>query len=326
MESTKSVRYKMNTRIDLLVPCFNEEECLPRLFDRLRQVCSEIKGISWKVIIVNDGSSDNTLRISKDQLRLNGHWCEGIVINFSRNFGKEAALIAGLDQCNNDACIIMDADLQDPPELLPELIQNWQDGYKVVSAARKSRTNDGYLKRITAKNFYKFFQATSKLEISQNASDFRLLDRQVIEAIRQCRESIRFSKGFFAWAGFKQITVYFKRPEREAGTTKWGGWKLWNYALDGIFNYSTSPLRIWTYLGLTITTISFLLAIKTVFSALIGGVNVPGYASIFTAVTFLGGVQLIGIGILGEYLGRAYVESKRRPIYIIESMQVFEDK
>ena len=316
----------MNSRIDILVPCLNEEECLPKLFNRLRQVCTKVKSIEWCVIIINDGSSDNTLSCSKYQLLKNKEWCDGIVINLSRNFGKEAALIAGLDQCNNDACIIMDADLQDPPELLPELIQNWQDGYKVVSAARKSRTNDGYLKRITAKNFYKFFQATSKLEISQNASDFRLLDRQVIEAIRQCRESIRFSKGFFAWAGFKQITVYFKRPEREEGITKWGGWKLWNYALDGIFNYSTSPLRIWTYLGLTITTISFLLAIKTIFTALIGGVNVPGYASIFTAVTFLGGVQLIGIGILGEYLGRAYVESKRRPIYIIESIKVFEDK
>ncbi len=306
--------------ISVLVPCYNEEGCLRELFDRLGTIQQQLSTCHWQIILVNDGSIDSTHELGVQLLHSNRHWCSGVAIDFSRNFGKESAILAGLDHCNEDACIIMDADLQDPPELIPLLIESWQNGADIASATRISRQKDGYLKNLTARSFYKFFRATSKLNVTQDSSDFRLLDRKVIVAIRSCRESIRFSKGFFAWAGFKQDHVYYKRPERHAGISKWGSWKLWNYALDGIFNYSTSPLRIWTYIGAVITVIAFILALKTIIATLTNGIDVPGYASTFAAVTFLGGVQLMGIGILGEYLGRTYIESKRRPPYIVKSI------
>ncbi len=309
--------------ICILIPCFNEEACLPKLFEQLEVVQRQLSNCHLSIALINDGSDDSTHEIAIECLNQHRNWCSGMAIDFSRNFGKEAALLAGLDHCDQDACIIMDADLQDPPELIPLLIERWRTGADIVSATRKSRENDGFMKNLTATNFYKVFRVTSKLDIPQDSSDFRLLDRRVVEAIRSCRESIRFSKGFFAWAGFEQDSVYFKRPMRHAGTTKWGNWKLWNYALDGIFNYSTAPLRIWTYLGLSITVISFILALQTTLTTLTTGIDVPGYASIFTAVTFLGGVQLIGIGILGEYLGRTYLECKRRPSYVIKSITRF---
>lgn len=312
--------------ISILIPCFNEEECLPALFSRFVCIVQELKDCTWNIILVNDGSSDDTEKVAVRCLEANSHWCSGVAINFSRNFGKESALLAGLDHFDQDACIIIDADLQDPPELIPQLIERWRAGADIVSATRESRDKDGFLKNITARHFYKLFRATSKLNILQDASDFRLLDKRVVEAIRSCRETVRFSKGFFAWAGFNHECVYFRRPKRHAGFTKWGSWKLWNYALDGIFNYSTAPLRIWSYIGLVITLASFFLALRTVLSAMHSGIQVPGYASIFTAVTFLGGVQLIGIGILGEYLGRTYLESKRRPSYIIRSITNFNSR
>lgn len=309
--------------IDILIPCFNEAKCLRLLFDRLKKTCLEISDSKWTLILVNDGSRDETLDTATELLSTNEDWISGKLIDFSRNFGKEAAILAGLDHSTSDACIIMDADLQDPPELIPRMVEAWRKGVEVVSATRESREHDGYIKRQTARNFYKVFQLTSKLSISHNASDFRLIDKRVAEAIRSCRESIRFSKGFFAWAGFTESSIYFKRPERAAGITKWGSWKLWNYALDGIFNYSTAPLRIWSYMGLSITAISFAFGIRTAVAVYMDGVKVPGYASIFAAVTFLGGIQLIGIGILGEYLGRTYLETKRRPPYVLRSVKLF---
>ena len=306
--------------ISILIPCYNEEQCLSSLFKALDPICTNCSEIEWTLIFVNDGSRDATKTGLQHFLLDSTSWCHGKIIDLSRNFGKEAALIAGLDYCNSDACIIMDADLQDPPELIPAMVSEWMGGAQIVSAKRDDRSSDGPLKRFTAQSFYKIFRQTSKLYIEIDASDFRLLDKVVIEAIRNCRESVRFTKGFFAWAGFSSACVGYSRPKRLHGTTKWGGWKLWNYALDGIFNFSTAPLKIWSYVGMTVTLLSFLLAAKIFLQVLFNGVDAPGYASIFIAVTFLGGIQLMGIGIIGEYLGRTYIESKRRPIYLVKDL------
>jgi len=306
--------------VSILIPCYNEEDCLSVLFQAIEPICTRHTKIEWTLLFVNDGSQDATKSIIHQLLQKNQSWCHGKIIDLSRNFGKEAALIAGLDNCKTDACIIMDADLQDPPGLIPEMIDEWINGAQIVSARREDRSSDGLLKRLTAQLFYRIFQRTSKLAIEIDASDFRLLDRVVIDAIRDCRESVRFTKGFFAWAGFSRSCVNYSRPRRLHGSTKWGGWKLWNYALDGIFNFSIAPLKIWSYTGLVVTVFSFLLGAKILFQVIFTGVDVPGYASIFMAVTFLGGVQLIGIGIIGEYLGRTYIESKKRPLYLVKDI------
>lgn len=306
--------------ITLLVPCFNEQASIGPLFEAIEPICSGLPEIEWTLLFVNDGSSDDTERLLRQELMAKLSWCRGRIISFSRNFGKEAALIAGLDHCRSDACIILDADLQDPPELLPQMVERWLAGFSIVCAKRLDRRSDDVLKRTTALFFYRLFKRMSKLEVIVDASDFRLLDRAVVTAICQCRESVRFSKGFFAWAGFSTSYVVYTRPARLQGETKWGWWKLWNYALDGIFNFSTAALRIWSYLGIAVMLISFLLGLRIVILTLMNNVPLPGYASIFVAVTFLGGIQLLGIGILGEYLGRIYLESKHRPLYVIREL------
>jgi glycosyltransferase involved in cell wall biosynthesis len=201
------------------------------------------------------------------------------------------------------------------------MIEEWLRGYQVVNAVRSDRSSDTYFKKMSSSAFYSVFLRLSKLKIEFNASDYRLLDRKAIDAILSCEERIRFSKGFFAWVGFDQKNITFSRPERKAGITKWNQWKLWNYALDGIFSFSTAPLRIWSYLGFAVTVVSFVVGLMAVFRVIFYGIDVPGYASLFFAVTFLGGLQLIGIGILGEYVGRTYVESKRRPNYLIKRVE-----
>jgi glycosyltransferase involved in cell wall biosynthesis len=312
-----------SSSIDLLVPCLNEEDSAPFLLKELAGTIQDVKNstqdaIEFRLIVVDDGSTDKTVqvfqRLIRDSSDLNG----GKIIELSRNFGKEAAILAGLRHCDADACIILDADLQDPPSLIPLMIQEWRQGFQVVNAVRSDRSNDTYFKRLSSNAFYSVFLRLSKLQVQFNASDYRLLDRIAIEAILSCEERIRFSKGFFAWVGFKQKNITFARPHRKAGLTKWNQWKLWNYALDGIFSFSTAPLRIWSYLGLIVTIVSFIVGLMAVFRVIFYGIDVPGYASLFFAVTFLGGLQLIGIGILGEYVGRTYVESKRRPNYLIK--------
>jgi polyisoprenyl-phosphate glycosyltransferase len=311
--------------IDCLIPCYNEQESMPALLKEMARIGREITGmgtepLSLGILLVNDGSTDRTRSVAEQGLADLEGFDRRILISLSRNFGKEAALLAGLRHCRSDACIILDADLQDPPHLILEMIRLWLDRFKVVNAVRMDRSEDLLLKRLTAKAFYWVFDRFSHLKIQFNSSDFRLLDRVVIDAILSCDESIRFSKGFFAWVGFEQANVYFKRPPRKDGATKWGSWKLWNYALDGIFSFSTAPLRIWSYIGIIVTLIAFLLGLIAVIRTLFFGIDVPGYASLFTAVTFLGGLQLVGIGVLGEYIGRTYMETKQRPQYIIESI------
>lgn len=309
--------------IDLLIPCLNEEDSAPYLLEELSKTIESIQNdpsifIDFRLIIVDDGSTDNTVASFHTLIRTSTVLKGGKIIELSRNFGKEAAILAGLRHCDKDACIILDADLQDPPSLIPRMIAEWLQGYQVVNAVRHDRSSDTYFKQVSSSVFYSIFLKLSKLKIELNASDYRLLDRIAIDAILACEERIRFSKGFFAWVGFKQQNISFSRPLRKAGLTKWNQWKLWNYALDGIFSFSTAPLRIWSYLGLAVTAAAFLVGLSAVFRVIFYGIDVPGYASLFFAVTFLGGLQLIGIGILGEYVGRTYMESKRRPIYLVK--------
>ena len=312
--------------IDLLIPCFNEQDSAPYL---LQELSTTIQGlqqagsgtIDFRLLIIDDGSTDLTVQTFDGLIRQSTDLSGGKIIQLSRNFGKEAAILAGLRHCDAEACIILDADLQDPPSLIPRMIAEWLQGHQVVNAVRSDRTSDTYLKQVSSSAFYSVFLRLSKLKIEFNASDYRLLDRVAIDAILACEERIRFSKGFFAWVGFKQKNITFSRPHRKAGLTKWNQWKLWNYALDGIFSFSTAPLRIWSYIGIIVTVASFLVGLMAVFRVIFYGIDVPGYASLFFAVTFLGGLQLIGIGILGEYVGRTYVESKRRPVYLIKKIE-----
>lgn len=269
----------------------------------------------FEVVCVNDGSTDNTLakllQAKKDYPNMK-------IINFSRNFGKEAALTAGLDYAKGEMIIPIDADLQDPPELIKDFISYREKGYDVVVAKRVDRSNDSISKKITAQLFYKFHNKISQTKIPDNVGDYRLITRKVLNAMQQLRENQRFMKGIFAWVGFRTATVEYKRDNRKAGKTSFNGWKLWNFALDGITSFSNIPLRIWLYIGTFISFLTFLYASFIIVRTLIWGIDVPGYASLLTVILFLGGIQLVGIGALGEYIGRIYMESKRRPLYIVE--------
>jgi glycosyltransferase involved in cell wall biosynthesis len=308
------------------VPCFNEAASIPLLLQELEETVRQIKTeiqtpLSLGFILIDDGSTDSTVKAALQELAKTRCFDRKVIVRLSRNFGKEAALLAGLRCCDADSCIILDADLQDPPTLMIRMIRYWLSGKKVVNAVREDRSEDGLMKRLSAMGFYWLFDRFSHLKIQLNSSDFRLLDRLAMDAILSCQESIRFSKGFFAWIGFEQANVFFKRPKRQQGKSKWGSWKLWNYALDGIFSFSTAPLRIWSYVGIIMTAVSFLLGTAAILRILLHGIDVPGYASLFVAVTFLGGLQLMGIGIIGEYLGRVYIETKRRPSYVIREIK-----
>jgi glycosyltransferase involved in cell wall biosynthesis len=235
----------------------------------------------------------------------------------SRNFGKEAALTAGIDAARGDAVIPIDADLQDSPELIVRLVEEWKRGFEVVLAKRADRRADSFAKRLTALLFYKVHNSISEPVIPENVGDFRLMDRKVVDAIKQLPERRRFMKGIFAWVGFRSTTIEYVRDPRIAGASRFSAWKLWNLALEGITSFSTAPLRIWTYLGLAVASLAFVYAGFIVMRTVIHGIDVPGYASLLAITLFLGGIQLIGLGVLGEYLGRVYSEAKQRPIYIV---------
>jgi glycosyltransferase involved in cell wall biosynthesis len=292
---------------------YNEAESLAAFFGRLVPVLTS-QGETFEIVCVNDGSRDATLDrlIAARQLESRIR-----VLNLSRNFGKEAALTCGIDYARGDAVIPIDADLQDPPELIGEMVRMWRQGFDVVLAQRIDRSADRILKRKTAEWFYRLHNMISKPAIPPNVGDFRLMDRRVVEALKTLPERQRFMKGLFAWVGFRQAAIPYAREMRLAGKSKFSGWRLWNLALEGITSFSTAPLRIWTYLGLAIAFAAFALGAFIVGRVLYLGRDLPGYASLITVVLFLGGVQLIGIGVLGEYLGRIYNETKGRPIYIV---------
>ena len=307
-------------RLSVVVPLYNEELNIDYLFERLLSVLERLK-MKYEIVCVNDGSRDNTLERLVDYHRRN----QAIkVINLSRNFGKEVALSAGLDYASGDAVVPIDADLQDPPELIEELVAKWQEGYEVVYATRRSRKGESWAKRFSANAFYRVIQKISHVSIPRDTGDFRLLDRRVVEAIKRTPERTRFMKGLFAWVGFKQASVLFDRPQRYQGKTSWNYWRLWNFAIDGITSFSFVPLKVWSYLGILISMLSFIYATFLVIRTLILGIDVPGYASIMVAVLFLGGVQLVSLGIIGEYLGRVYEEVKGRPLYLVREAYGFE--
>ncbi len=300
--------------LSLVVPVFNEAETVNLFIDRVTQVFEAHPFVSVEFCFVNDGSTDKTL----ETLLLRQHKDSRLkIIDLSRNFGKESALSAGLQVAGGEVVVPIDVDLQDPPELILDMIEKWREGYEVVLGRRSNRDSDSWLKRISAEYFYRIYNKIASYKLPENVGDFRLMDRCVVEAIKELPESHRFMKGLFAWVGFRTTYVDYSRPERVAGTTKFNGWKLWNFALEGVTSFSTAPLRMWTYLGLLVSTLSFVFGIFILFKVLIVGVDIPGYASLMVAVTFLGGVQLVGIGVIGEYLGRTYIESKRRPVFFI---------
>lgn len=300
--------------LSIIVPFYNEESNIDHFFKRICFVLHNL-GISYEIICIDDGSRDHTLQCLREHHQQNSAIK---IVSFSRNFGKEIALTAGIDHAQGKAIIPIDADLQDPPELIEQLVAKWREGYDIVYAERQSRLDDSWLKRTTAKAFYYTIAKLSAVEIPANVGDFRLLDRRVIEALKQMPERTRFMKGMFAWVGFKQCSVLYDRQPRYQGKSKWNYWKLWNFALDGIMSFSVVPLKIWTYIGFTLSFLSFLYATYLIILTMIVGITVPGYISLMVVILFLGGIQLIGLGIIGEYLGRIYEEVKQRPLYLVQ--------
>lgn len=299
--------------ISIVVPAYNEAEVLSEFHKTVDKVLSGLP-LELEIVYINDGSTDNTLDIIND-LRANDKRIT--LIDLSRNFGKEIALTAGLHKAAGDAVVVIDADLQDPPEIIPELIKEWQNGYDVVYAKRTLRDGESFLKKTTAHFFHRFIHRVGKLSIPVDTGDFRILSRRAVNALNTFKEHHRFMKGLFAWIGFKQKAVHYKRDSRRAGKSKWSYWRLWNFALDGITSFTIAPLKISTYIG-TITALSaFGYGIYMVIETLLHGNDVPGYPSLIVIILILGGIQLIAIGVLGEYLGRIFNETKQRPLYFI---------
>jgi glycosyltransferase involved in cell wall biosynthesis len=301
--------------LSVVVPVKNEEEAILPFVERVGAVLDAVTADGgWEILFVDDGSSDATLAaivaLNLSDARVRG-------LSLSRNFGKEAALSAGLDHARGSAVIPMDVDMQDPPEVLPEMVAKWREGHEMVFGLRRSRAEDSLTKRITAGLFYRAHNIVSADKIPQNVGDFRLMDRKVVDVIRAMPERNRFMKGLFAWAGFRQAAVEYDRAERETGTTKYNYWKLWTLAIDGITSASTVPLRIWSYVGAVVALFAIGFAGWLAVDTIMFGNPVPGYASIMVSVLFLGGIQLISLGVLGEYVGRILTETKQRPLYVV---------
>ncbi|MBT9521154.1 MAG: glycosyltransferase family 2 protein [Dechloromonas sp.] len=302
--------------LSVVVPAYNEEEVLPELYRRLSAVLSGFCP-NYEILFVNDGSRDGTLEVMRNLKTADAH--VGYV-NLSRNFGKEIAMTAGLDAARGDAVVVIDADLQDPPELIPQLIDGWREGFDVVYARRVSRSGETWLKKATASAFYKTIQRIGPVSIPEDVGDFRLMSRRAVNALKQIRERHRFMKGLFAWIGFSQKAIDYQRDARFAGETKWNYWKLWNFAIEGITSFSIAPLKVSTYLGLFVALLAFLYAIFVIYKTIMFGDPVKGYPSLMAVVLFLGGIQLVGIGLLGEYVGRMFVETKYRPLYLLDEV------
>lgn len=301
--------------VTILVPAYNEQEVLHLLYDRLVKLMNENTGYDFEILLVNDGSKDKTFEIMQELREKDKRFC---YLNLSRNFGKEIAMIAGLDYCKGDAVVIIDADLQDPPELIPEMIKYWEEGYDDVYAKRKSREGETWLKKFTSKMYYKVLQGFTRIEIQKDTGDFRLLDRRCVEALKSMRENQRYTKGLFSIIGYNKKEILYDRDPRAAGQTKWNYGKLIDLSIDGITSFTTSPLRWAAILGIMISGVAFIYMIYIIIKTLATGIDVPGYASLMVVILFLGGIQLIFLGIIGEYLGRTFNESKHRPLYFIE--------
>lgn len=304
-------------KISLVVPVFNEEATIPIFYKTVREF-EGLKDHEVEIVFINDGSSDSTESII-NALAVSDKLV--VPLSFTRNFGKEPALFAGLDNATGEAVIPIDVDLQDPIDVIPNLIAKWLDGADMVLAKRTDRSTDGRLKRKSAEWFYKLHNKISTPKIEENVGDFRLMSREVVENIKLLPERNLFMKGVLSWVGGKIDVVEYSRAERVAGDSKFNGWKLWNLALEGITSFSTFPLRMWTYIGLVVASLAFIYGAWMILDKLLFGNSVPGYPSLLVSILFLGGIQLIGIGVLGEYIGRIYLESKKRPRYILKKDQ-----
>jgi len=302
-------------KISVLIPAYNEQAVLEKLFTRLGNLANDNKEYEFEFLFVNDGSRDKTIEIIKDYADKDNRIA---YVNLSRNFGKEIAMIAGLDHVTGDATVIIDADLQDPPELIPQMIALWEEGYDDVYAKRKTRLGETWLKKASSKAFYRILQKVSHVPIQEDTGDFRLLDRRAVEALKQFRESERYTKGMFSWIGFNKKEILYNRDERAAGDTKWNYFKLINLAIDGITSFTTAPLRISTFLGIIVSVIAFLYLIILVIRTIVFGTDLGGYPSTMAVILFLGGVQLLSLGIIGEYIGKIFNETKKRPLYFVE--------
>jgi len=300
--------------ISVVVPFHNEGGGVEAFYRELRAALDGLAPHRFELVCVDDGSSDATLA---ELLQLVERDSRVRVLELSRNFGKEAALTAGIDVARGDAVVAMDADLQDPPELIARFVEEWQRGAEVVLARRTDRSTDSFLKRNTASLFYRLHNRLSSVKIPENVGDFRLLDRAAVDALKALPERQRFLKGLFAWIGFRTATVDYARRARARGASKFSGWGLWNFALEGFTSFSTVPLRIWTYIGALGALLTFLYALFIIARVLLLGVDVPGYASLLVAILFLGSLQLLSVGVLGEYIGRVYLETKQRPVYVV---------
>jgi polyisoprenyl-phosphate glycosyltransferase len=308
-----SVRRSWRPALSVVVPAFNEAAGLERFHQRLMRVLTELG--SWEVVYVNDGSSDTTLEVIEAL-----HCADDrvAVVSLSRNFGKETAVTAGMDHAVGEAVIVIDADLQDSPEVILELVTQWRAGFDMVYAKRRSRAGESLLKRGTAKLFYRLMHHMGDLKIPQDTGDFRLMSRRVVEAVCQMREQHRFMKGLFAWVGYPTTFVLYDREPRCSGVSKWSYWKLWNLAIEGITSFTVLPLKLATYVGLGVAMMSVIYAGVVIVKKLIIGNPVAGYPSLMTVVLFLGGVQLMFLGVIGEYIGRVFNETKHRPLYLVE--------
>ncbi|MCL2038747.1 glycosyltransferase family 2 protein [Candidatus Saccharibacteria bacterium] len=305
--------------IDIIIPCYNEAAVFSKLRERLVELAAANPGFKWEFIFVNDGSRDKTLELIKD---FAANDKQAKYINFSRNFGKETAMLAGLDYADGDAAVIIDADLQDPPELIPEMIKIWQTGVDDVYARRKSRAGESSLKKWTSSLYYRLLQTTTRVPIQIDTGDFRLLSRRCVLALREVRESNRNMKAIFSWVGYKKQEILYDRDARAAGTTQQGYGKLINLAIDGLTSFTTAPLRIAAVVGMVVTLVAFIWMIRVVVRALIFGPDTAGYPSLMSAILLLGGVQLLSLGVIGEYIGRIFIETKNRPLYFIEESNI----
>ena len=304
-------------KISILIPCYNEQESLPLLYKALYEVMADARVASkyeFEVMLVNDGSSDSTLAIMR---QLHKEDSRISYIDLSRNFGKENAMMAGFDYVTGDCCIIMDADLQDPPQVMFQMIEKWEEGYEDVYAKRISRGKESWLRRRLSMRFYKVLNKMSKVEMLQNVGDFRLLDKRCVEAMKSLRETERYTKGLFCWIGYKKAEILFDRADRAAGTTSWSMWKLFRLGMEGIISFSTAPLHLATWLGIIISFLAFIYLIFVLIKTILFGDPVAGFPTLICVILFLGGVLLLCVGILGEYIARMYSEVKRRPGYLV---------
>jgi glycosyltransferase involved in cell wall biosynthesis len=302
--------------ISVVAPAYNEQEVLGEFHQRVTDVLTKL-GCEYEIVLVNDGSRDNTLALMHALRERDAHVT---VVDLSRNFGKEIALSAGLDHTKGDVVVILDSDLQDPPELIPEMLASWRQGYDVVYGVRTQRDGETWFKKLTAKYFYRLIKKVSRVDIPKDTGDFRLMTRRAVDAVSKLREEHRFMKGLFAWIGFPSTPIFYRRDPRAAGTTSWNYWNLWNFALEGITSFTVAPLKVATYVGLGVATLALLYAAFVVWKAIMFSDPVQGYPSLMAAMLFLGGVQLISIGLLGEYVGRIFNEVKQRPLYLVNRL------